>query len=101
MGKDKEKDLTTNTSVNEVIKRRLKKNVFFEELDYSEREIVIKYLKKNKISVPIFGQRGYNLLKKDFFIFEYIITKESSIEYKKEIKCFDNLLFFSGDSIFI
>lgn len=101
MVKDNEKDLTTNTSVNEVIKRRLKKNVFFEELDYSEREIVIKYLKKNKISVPIFGQRGYNLLKKDFFIFEYIITNESSIEYKKEIKCFDNFKeyfeYLSGD----
>ena len=101
MVKDNEKDLTTNTSVNEVIKRRLRKNVFFEELDYSEREIVIKYLKKNKISVPIFGQRGYNLLKKDFFIFEYIITNESSIEYKKEIKCFDNFKeyfeYLSGD----
>lgn len=93
MKKEKEKNKSTELTLHQIIQRKTKKTVTFEELEEEEQTQVLSFIKAKKISIRIFEKRGYDVLTKKFFAFEYVLEEESGIAKKEkyEFETFDDL----------
>ena len=62
----------------EIIKRRFKKEEDFENLDSKDKADILRYIKNKKIGLRVFGRRGFDIINKNFFAYEYILVSDDS-----------------------
>ena len=60
----------SNLTLPQVIQRKLKSKLTFEELDNINKGLIIQYIHNNEIQIRIFEKIGYDIIKKYFFSYK-------------------------------
>ena len=93
MAKAKKVDLT-NLTLPEVIKRKLNKEIDFNELLPFEKGDIISYIHNNKIDLKIFNNIGFDIIKNYFFTVEYVYSEENIWDFETVTRKFDDFVSF-------
>ena len=88
MGKN---EICTQLSLSEIIKKKIRRETAFDELDEREKFSVLEYIKKHELDNKIFKNKGYDVLSKTFFAYEYILDDNSFYGFSTQKVSFDNL----------
>ncbi len=83
----------SNLTLPQVIQRKLKSKLSFEELEYFDKGLIIQYIHDNEIQIRIFKNVGYDIIKKSFFVVEYVYRDDIPY-YDIERKDFENFEVF-------
>lgn len=77
-------------SLPEVIEHKTKRVASFSELDCEERVEVLTFIKSHHIDLKVFGERGYDVLLKKFFVIEFSLCEDEpqDPDVVKETKTF-------------
>ena len=74
----------------EVVKRALKRNANFFELDRFDQSKVFNYVVENHLDLRMFESKWYDILSNKFYALEYVASPDSYIGFEKEKKEFDS-----------
>lgn len=84
----------SNLTLPQVIQRELKSKLTFEELENFDKGLVIQYIHDHEIQIKIFKKIGYDIIKKSFFVVEYVYREDIPRKYDIERKDFENFEVF-------
>ena len=93
----KEKNEISELTLEDAIKRKLRRKELFENLEPIDKADVLRYIKNKKLGLRVFGRRGYDIINKNFFAYEYVLESDDSYRptiIKNEFETFDR--FFEG-----
>lgn len=93
MAEEKKEELS-NLTLPQVIQRKLKSKLYFEELENFDKGVIIQYIHENEIDIKIFKKIGYDIIKKCFFGVEYVYRDDIPRHYDIERKNFENFEVF-------
>ena len=74
MAKEKTKKLTPIT-LQQIIQRKTKKNIAFDDLDEDDQWKVLDYIESKMLNIRILCRRGYDIITKRFFVFEAFVER--------------------------
>lgn len=85
-----EKEDIVNLTLPQIIHKKLKSKLSFEELENFDKGLIIKYIYDNNIQLKIFEKNGYDIIKKSFYVIEYVYRYDMLRYYDVETKYFAN-----------
>ena len=83
-------EIVAQLSLAEIIKKKIKRESEFEDLDQYQKFSILEYIKKHKLEIKIFKYKGYDVLTGKFFVYEYVIDEECYDGFDIEEIDFDN-----------
>ncbi|MCR4661219.1 MAG: hypothetical protein K5765_04355 [Clostridia bacterium] len=89
MGKARQKELM-NLWLSQIVNKIFKSSIAFEELESSQKGLVIWYIHENNIPIKIFEKIGFDIIRGKFFVLEYIYTEDNPLNYNIERNEFDS-----------
>ena len=87
--KDKQATDYSKLSLPDIIKRKIKRNVTFFELEHDEQRGVLDYIQSHNIDIKVFGCKWYDILSGKFFVIEYLPREDSMFSIDEEKREFD------------
>lgn len=90
-------EISTQLSLSEIIKKKIRREAIFEDLNAMEKLSVLEYINNHSLDNKVFNIKGYDVLTKTFFAHEYILdktcfdgftTKKISFENLEEFLCY-------------
>ncbi len=76
--------------LDEIVKRKLRKDAPFTALEPRDKQFILKFLNLNSVNIRVFGQKWYDVLGKKFHALEYVLTDSLSLGDQTQERVFDS-----------